>query len=97
MKTTKSHGKGGARSPGRPAEGGLESDRQVFERQRAQLLRRYPGEYVALAAGRVVDHDTDDEALAARMFSRLGDAPFYLARVEDTPTVYELPSPELVG
>ena len=38
-----------------------------------------------------------DETLAARMFAKFGDAPFYIGRVEDTPSVYEVPSPELAG
>jgi len=60
-------------------------------------MRRYPGEYVALCGGRVVDHDRQDEALAARMFRKFGDAAFYIARLEQNPTVYEVPSPELAG
>ena len=60
-------------------------------------MRRFPGQYVALSAGRVVDHDEDDEVLVARMFTKVGDASFYIARVEETPTVYEVPSPELAG
>lgn len=51
---------------------------------------------MALYQGRVVGHGVDDEALAQRMFERLGDMPFYIAKVEPEPTVYELPSPETV-
>lgn len=58
-------------------------------------MRRYSGEYVAMFGGRVVAHDKDDEALAARMFPKLGDAPFYIGRVEDNSSVCEVPSPEL--
>ncbi|MCX6927455.1 MAG: hypothetical protein NT154_30255 [Verrucomicrobia bacterium] len=43
-----------------------------------------------------MDHDKQDEALAARMFTRFGDAAFYIARLEKSPTVYEVPSPELI-
>lgn len=75
----------------------LAAERQAFERQRPQLMRRYPGEYVALAGGRVVDHDADDEALAARMFRKLGNAPFYIARLATALEVCEVPSPELAG
>jgi hypothetical protein len=76
-------------------EDSLLSERRAFERQRVQLIRRYAGEYVALSGGRVVDHDKEDEALAARMFKKLGDAPFYITRVEARRTVCEVPSPEL--
>ena len=79
------------------AEESLAAERRAFEHQRAQLMRRYPGEYVALSGGRVVDHDQQDEALAARMFARFGDAAFYIARLEKSPTVYEVPSPELIS
>jgi hypothetical protein len=75
----------------------LRAERRAFEDQRVQLMRRYAGEYVALSGGRVVGHDEDDEALAARMFGKLGNAPFYIARLEETATVFEVPSPELAA
>jgi hypothetical protein len=75
----------------------LGAERRAFESQRGQLMRRYAGEYVALSGGRVVGHDKDDEALAARMFRKLGNAPFYIARLEETATLCEVPSPELAG
>jgi hypothetical protein len=73
----------------------LAAEQRAFERQRGQLLRRYKGQYVAVYGGRVVDHDSDDGALACRMFAKLGDVPFYIARVEKKPTVYDLPGPEV--
>jgi hypothetical protein len=30
------------------------------------------------------------------MFEKFGDAPFYIVKVEKEPTVYELPSPEII-
>ena len=50
-----------------------------------------------LRGGRVLEHDKDDEALAARMFRKYGDAPFYIAHIADTSSVYEFPSPEVAG
>ena len=79
------------------AEENLAAERHAFERQRAQLMRRYPGQYVAMSGERVVDHDKQDEALAARMFRKFGDAAFYIARLEQRPTIYEVPSPELAA
>ena len=73
----------------------LSAERQAFERQRMRLLRRFPGEYVALYAGSIVGHDRSCEALAARLFRKLGNVPFYIARVEKVPSVYDLPSPEV--
>ena len=75
----------------------LAAERRAFQRRRAQLLRRYSGHYVAFSGGQMVGHGRDDEALAARMFAQLGKTPFYIARVEPTPTVYEIPSPELAS
>ena len=75
----------------------FEAEAQAFRRKLPQLLGRYEGEFVALYRGRIVGHGVSDEDLAERMYERLGDVPFYIARVERQPTVYELPSPELVG
>lgn len=75
----------------------LGAEAQIFRRKLPQLLGRYEGEFVALYRGRVVGHGANDEDLAERMYERLGDVPFYIARVERRPTVYDLPSPEVVG
>lgn len=74
----------------------LAVEEQAFRRKRSQLLRLYEGQFVALYQGRVVGHGADDEELALRMFEKLGDVPFYIAKVSKKPTVYELPSPEVV-
>ncbi len=77
-----------------PTRDPLEAEEQAFERQRAHLLRRYPGRFVALYGGRVVAHDKNAEMLAARLFIELGDVPFFIARVEKRRSVYDLPSPD---
>ena len=79
-----------------PPKHGLASEARVFERQRAQMVRRYAGQFVALYGGRVVGHDKDSEALATRLFAELGDVPFLITRAERRPSVYDLPSPDLV-
>jgi hypothetical protein len=76
-------------------EDALATEERSFERQRAQLLRRYPGQFVAIYGGRVVAHHKNAEKLAARLFAELGDVPFFIARVEKKPSVYDLPSPDL--
>jgi hypothetical protein len=75
----------------------FEAEAEAFRRKLPQLLDRYEGEFVALHEGRVLGHGANDEDLARRMYDRLGDVPFYIARVERRPTVYNLPSPEVVG
>jgi hypothetical protein len=75
----------------------LANEAQALRRKLPRLLKDYEGQFVALYGGRVVGHGVDDEELATRMYERLGDVPFYIARVERQPTVYDLPSPEVVG
>lgn len=74
----------------------LVAEEDAFRRKLPQLMRRYAGQFVALYCGRVVGHDADDEDLARRMFEKLGDVPFYIGKVDTEPTVYEVPSPEMV-
>jgi len=64
----------------------------AFRRNLPQLRVRYEGEFIALYRGRVVGHGANDEELAERIYERLGDVPFYIARVERNPNVYDLPS-----
>jgi hypothetical protein len=74
-----------------------EAEVSAFRQQRTKLMNRYAGQYIAFYGGRVVDHDKDDEALAARLFKKFGDVAFYIVRLEDTPSVSEVPSPELAN
>jgi hypothetical protein len=71
-------------------------EERAFRQQRRQLLQRYKGQFVALYQGRVVGHGADDEELAREVFAQFGDVSFYIAKVEKEPTVYELPSPEMM-
>jgi hypothetical protein len=73
----------------------IEIEHEAFLKKLPALLQRYEGRFVAIYRGRVVGHDSDDEELARRMYRKYGEAPFYVARVERAPTVYELPSPEI--
>lgn len=76
-------------------ESAFQKEQHAFQRLLPKLLRKFCGEYVAVFGGKVLDHDKNDEALAERMFKKVGDAEFYIGRVEPKPTIYELPSPEL--
>jgi hypothetical protein len=86
----------------RAGQGALAKDPLMREaaalrRKLPQLLRTHPGEYVAFYEGRVAGHGPDDEELASRMFAKLGDVPFYIARVAEAPASCDVPSPEVVG
>jgi triphosphoribosyl-dephospho-CoA synthetase len=78
-------------------ESRLAAERKAFEQQRTRLMAKYACRYVALLNAQVVDNDKNDDELAERMFKKFGDAPFYIGHVTDTPSVYEMPSPELAG
>lgn len=79
-----------------PGEDLLAAQERAYCKKRARLLQRYRGQFVALYQGRVVGHGPSDEDLARQMFEKFGDAPFFIQRVEKEPTVYEVPSPEVV-
>ncbi|MBM4033760.1 MAG: hypothetical protein FJ291_18535 [Planctomycetes bacterium] len=74
---------------------GLRKEQAVFERRLPQLLKSHRGEYVAIYRGRIIAHGPDDGKLAYQMYTKFGNVPFLIARVEEEPTVYEIPSPEI--
>ncbi len=80
----------------RPADELAESLRW-FEQNRARLLRRYRGQYVAIHRNRVVDHDRDFDALARRVFRRFGPRPVCMPKVTEGERVVHVPSPRLAG
>lgn len=63
----------------------LESEQQAFEQQRADLMKHYRGEYVAVHNGEVVDHDPDLGVLHQRVWMRLGETPVLLKPVTEAP------------
>ncbi|MBM4034281.1 MAG: hypothetical protein FJ291_21250 [Planctomycetes bacterium] len=78
--------------PARPAspEQRLAREEAAFRRKLPLLLRRYAGQFVAIRGGRLVGHGPDDRALALRMYRQFGSDVLLIARVEESPTVYEL-------
>jgi hypothetical protein len=61
----------------------LEAEVLAFEQQRTTLLALYPGEYVAIHAGLVIDHGADVRALHLRVFAKLAHAPVLLKLVTE--------------
>ncbi len=74
----------------------LEADMAWYETHRRQLRRRYPGEYLAIVERRVLDHDPDFSALAARVFAEVGIRPVFMPQCVDTDPTVHLRSPRLV-
>lgn len=69
---------------------------QWFEANRLRLLRRYRNEYVAIYRKQVIDHDPDFDALARRVFAKLGPVPVCMPKVTAQERVVRVPSPRLV-
>lgn len=63
----------------------VKTEREAFERQHPALLAQYPGEYVAMHEGQVIDHDPNLRTLHLRVFARLGRTPVLLKQVTAEP------------
>ena len=74
----------------------LEADMAWYETHKRQLHRRYSGEYLAIVDRRVLDHDPDFSALAARVFAKVGNRPVFMPRCVDPDHTVHLRSPRLV-
>ncbi|MDR7448965.1 MAG: DUF5678 domain-containing protein [Armatimonadota bacterium] len=79
------------------AAAGVAESMRWFEANRRRLLRRYRDQYVAIDRGRVIDHDRDFDALARRVFARVGTRPVFMPKVTAEERVVAVPSPRLVG
>lgn len=74
----------------------LETDMAWYEVHKRQLCQRYPGEYLAIVDRRVLDHDPDFSALAARVFAKVGVRPLYMPQCVAGDQIVSLRSPRLV-
>ncbi|MBM4459724.1 MAG: hypothetical protein FJ011_18510 [Chloroflexi bacterium] len=53
--------------------GEIEQEQRAYEARHSQLLEAYPGQYIAMLNGCVVDHDADRVALGRRIRTRYGN------------------------
>ena len=74
----------------------IEQEHAAFERMLPELLEQYEGQAVALYNGQVVDVGDDESEVWERTRQRLGQVPVYVQTVTASPTVYDLPSVEVV-
>ncbi len=58
---------------------------EAFRNLHPQLIRQYPGEYVAVYQGQVVDHDSDPVALLKRINQKYPDKVVLRRKVERDP------------
>lgn len=59
----------------------IHAETEAFWAMQADLVARYPGEYVAMHQGQVVDHDFDVLSLERRVAERLGEVAVLIAPV----------------
>jgi anaerobic glycerol-3-phosphate dehydrogenase len=70
----------------------LEADMAWYDAHQRQLLRRYAGEYLAIADRRVLDHDPDFSALARRVFAKVGVRPIFMPQCVPSDQIVHLRS-----
>ncbi|GAB4577489.1 MAG: hypothetical protein Fur0022_02200 [Anaerolineales bacterium] len=75
----------------------VEQEREAFLNLHPVLWEKYPGEYIAIRGGKMIDHDTDRSALFARIDQQYPDEFVLMRRVEAQPEiVYQFRSPRLI-
>lgn len=75
----------------------LDHERGVFVARLPELRQQYPGRFVAVHAGVVVDADESRAALVRRFFERFGDVPVYIGYVGGPPPVAYQVTPLRLG
>ena len=63
----------------------LLDEMERFRSRHAELRTQYEGEFIAMRAGHVLDHDYDGSRLYTRMRERFGDVPVLIVEVTDQP------------
>lgn len=62
-----------------------DDEHQAFVAQRGDMLRQYPGEYVAIHQGEVVGHGPDKIAVALQAYRQHGRVAIYVGLVSESP------------
>ena len=68
-----------------------EAERLAFERLLPRLQRRFEGQFVAVAGGKVVDRDADHERLFRRVVRRRMLGTFFIGRVAVAQPIVDMP------
>jgi hypothetical protein len=78
-------------------EAAIEREHVAFQRMLPELLEQYEGRVVAVYNSQVVDVGDDEGEVWERVRQRLGNVPVYVQTVEYPPTMYDMPSVEVVA
>jgi hypothetical protein len=72
----------------------IRKEADAFRNLHPELMVKYPGEYVAIYQGQVIDHDTDQLALFLRIDEQFPHTPVLIQQVLPEPEeVYTIRSP----
>ena len=63
----------------------IRKETEAFQAQYKHLQKKYPGQYVAIHQGEVIDHDEDLRTLHLRVYDQLGPTPVLLKQVTNNP------------
>ncbi|HEY4688144.1 MAG TPA: DUF5678 domain-containing protein [Anaerolineae bacterium] len=73
------------------ASSGFEREKAAFQALKPELLKRYPGQFVAIVNGQVVEVGDDKIQVIDRVHERLGQVSMYVQQITDQPHVYYFP------
>jgi hypothetical protein len=75
----------------------METEQATFENIHAQLLVKYPGQYVAIHNGQLIDHDVELRVLHTRVRRKYGRMPILFRQVtsDKNPPDFYFRSPRL--
>ncbi len=59
----------------------LSEEMTAFCAQYSRLIKEFPGQYVAVYQGKVIDHDPDGGTLHRRIYKSYGDLPVLIVQV----------------
>jgi hypothetical protein len=68
----------------------IRQETEAFKAQHQELSATYPGQYIAMHQGSVIDHDTDLRTLHLRVYEQVGHIPVLLKQVTSTTATKEL-------
>ncbi|MEB3336294.1 MAG: hypothetical protein VKJ46_02460 [Leptolyngbyaceae bacterium] len=68
----------------------MEKQEILFTQHKPELLEKYPGMYVLFEDGKVLDCDTDEEALVLRAYEHTGPRPLFVKKVLEEEPQYML-------
>lgn len=73
----------------------LELSKKYFEENKASLLKKYKGKYIAILNNRVIGSDKDFSKLAQRVYKKYGYQTVYMPFVEVKKKIFKIPSPRI--